>query len=96
VSDNEIKILGFLAICLGMLLVFVVGHLILRGRKQNVEETPVTEEGLQQFDDLPPGIAVILAWSEPGDNPKWHYAMQDVIRGQMPVLARALDRLVKE
>lgn len=93
-SDNEIKILGFLAICLGMLLVFVVGNLVLRGRKQNEEKTPVTEEGLRQFDDLSPGYAVMLAWTDPGANPRWHDKARDEVRSQMPLLARALDRMV--
>lgn len=57
--------------------------------------TPVSEEGLKQFDDLPPLMAVALAWSNPGKYPTWHYRMQQIVRAHMPVLGRALDRLVE-
>lgn len=84
------SILGFL------LVIFIAGEIFLRRRKpKGVQPTPVTEEGLAQFDDMSPGEAVHMAWSEPGDNPKWHYAMKDAVRGQMPVLGRALDRMVE-
>lgn len=55
--------------------------------------TPVTEEGLTQFDRLPAIDAVVKAWSEPGAFPTWHYRMQQIVRKSMPVLGRALDRL---
>lgn len=63
--------------------------------KETVVGTPVTEEGLTQFDNLSPGEAVMMAWSEPGDNPHYHRMMQDDVRAQMPVLGRALDRMVE-
>lgn len=58
--------------------------------------TPVTKEGLHMYDHLPPLVAVVSAWVNPGANPGWHYTMQDEVRKSMPVLARALDRLVKQ
>jgi hypothetical protein len=58
--------------------------------------TPVTQEGLEQFDHLPPLMAVALAWSYPGKYPTWHYRMQQIVRAHMPVLGRALDRLVSD
>lgn len=73
--------------------------IIVRSRKAQknmaIEQTPVTEEGLAQFDDLPAALAVALCWSEPGDNPRWHRKMQEEVRDRMPVLARALDRLIE-
>lgn len=33
------------------------------------------------------------AWSEPGPRPGWHEAMRQRVRRDMPLLARALDRL---
>lgn len=81
-----------------MLFLFLAGEAILRRRKQRIIEstiTPVTEVGLTQYDDYAPGEAVILAWSEAGDFPHWHRHMQDEVRSNMPVLARALDRMVE-
>lgn len=60
------------------------------------EPTPVTKEGLSQFDTLDAATAVAKAWSNPGRHPAWHFRMQQIIRTQMPVLARALDRLAVE
>ena len=58
-----------------------------------VPKTPVTQEGLSQYDDLTPMQAVAKAWIEPGEFPTWHYRMQQIVRKSMPVLGRALDRL---
>lgn len=94
-TNDEVKILAFIALGLMILFIFLCGHIILQSRKrQSVESTPVTEEGLQQYDGLPPGGAILLAWTDPGENPRWHRKMQDQVREQMPVLARALDRFV--
>lgn len=46
------------------------------------------------YDGLPPEVAVAKAWSEYGSRPKHHKEMQDELRKSMPLLARALDRLV--
>jgi hypothetical protein len=96
VSD-DVKILAFIAIGLMVLFIFIAGRLVLSAlekRKLEAAITPMTEEGLTAFDDLPAGLAVMLAWSTPGDFPRWHQKMQDNVRNEMPVLARALDRLV--
>jgi hypothetical protein len=95
---TDIKILAFIAIGLMVLFIFIAGQVIVKAmqdRKLKEAITPMTEEGLTQFDELPPGLAVTLAWSEPGDFPRWHQKMQDEVRQQMPVLARALDRMVE-
>lgn len=87
-----------IAIGLGLLFLFLVGSTILRRREQRIVEsemTPFTEAGLKQYDDYAPGEAVILAWSEAGDFPRWHSMKQDQLRKNMPVLARALDRMVE-
>lgn len=90
------KIVFFIALGLGILFILVVGQMILRRKKRKtVEPTPVTGAGLAQYDDFPPGYAVMMAWSEAGDNPRWHSRMQAEVRAQMPVLARALDRMVE-
>lgn len=96
-SDIEFKIISLIAIGLILLFVAICGQIILRARNAKKLEavmTPMTEEGLTQFDELPPAVAVAMAWSEPGDFPRWHLKMQDEVRQQMPVLARALDRMV--
>jgi hypothetical protein len=56
-------------------------------------KTPTTETGLRKYDHLPAEEAVRLAWQTPGPNPHWHTQMQAKVREQMPLLARALDRL---
>lgn len=95
-TDNEVKILAFIAIGLMILFVFLCGQIILRSRKQrNDESTPVTEEGLKQFDDLLPVYAAVLAWTDPGANERWHNKMKNDVREKMPLLARALDRMVE-
>lgn len=79
-----------------LMVVWAVAIIVKTRREQQkmaIEQTPVTEEGLSQFDDLPAAIAVALCWSEPGENPRWHRKMQEEVRDRMPVLARALDRL---
>jgi hypothetical protein len=86
------KLFALALVCLIMLFAWLIGELFLRRRKQE-EATPVTQEGLKQYDNLPAGMAVLMAWSESGSNPNWHEAMQEDVRKKMPVLARALDRL---
>ncbi|WNN94561.1 hypothetical protein SEA_LEWANDO_58 [Arthrobacter phage Lewando] len=61
-----------------------------------LRKTPVTEDGLKTFDSLPADEAVLAAWMYEGNHPAWHHRMQQIVRAQMPVLARALDRLVEE
>lgn len=59
-------------------------------------ETPVTEKGLKKYDHLPPAEAVMNAWYNPGDNRRHHFLMRAKVRRQMPLLARALDRMKNE
>lgn len=56
----------------------------------------MSDEGLRQYDDLSAAEAVARAWGDPGRYPTWHHRMQQIVRKQMPVLARALDRIVEE
>ncbi len=97
-SPNVVDGLIFLAFT-GVLLLsaHVAAVWIDKRNKQKVEmaRTPVSEEGLKTYDDLPVEEAVALAWSEAGNNPTWHFRMQQIVRAQMPVLARALDRMVE-
>lgn len=41
-------------------------------------------------------MAIVRAWTEAGSHPAWHFRMQQIVRSQMPVLGRALDRLAEE
>lgn len=61
-----------------------------------VRDTPVTSGGLTQYDQLEAEVAAVKAWTMAGPNPVWHHRMQQVVRAQMPVLGRALDRLAEE
>lgn len=56
-------------------------------------KTPYTEKSLKRYDHYNPGQAAYLAWNTPGANPRWHRKMQKLVRKQMPLLARALDRM---
>ena len=58
--------------------------------------TPVTPRGLRKFDHLPPAEAVIAAWTSTGSNPSWGEAAITETRAAMPLLARALDRMVRQ
>lgn len=61
-----------------------------------MSRTPITEAGLRKYDHLPPLEAALLAWSEPGSEERRHRLMQNKVRNQMPLLARALDRATYE
>ncbi|QED11593.1 hypothetical protein PP914_gp103 [Arthrobacter phage Qui] len=58
--------------------------------------SPVAKEELEQFDGLTAIEAVAKAWTDSGGLPTWQYRMQQIVRTNMPVLGRALDRLVEE
>ena len=58
--------------------------------------TPVTPRGLRKFDHLPPCEAVIAAWTSVGSNPSWGSDAIAETRAVMPLLARALDRMVRQ
>ena len=45
---------------------------------------------------MTPTQALITAWTEPGLHPWWHKKAQRAVRDAMPLVARALDDLVKE
>lgn len=59
-------------------------------------KTPVTPEGMAQFDGMDPVDAVVAAWTRPGRNPAWHRYKQVLVHDDMPLLARALGRLAQE
>lgn len=88
-TAEKLLALGFIAFI--MLFLYLIIALFL-GRRKQEEGTPVTKEGLKQYDGLPSGVAVLMSWTEPGANPEWHRKMQDEVRVKMPLLARALDR----
>lgn len=97
-TDEEFKIIAFVAIGLFVLFLLLVGETILRRRKQRVLESEmetVRRDSIERYDGFAPGEAIILAWSESDGFPRWHRQMQDEVRKNMPVLARALDRMVE-
>ena len=51
-------------------------------------------KNIEMYDMLPPDQAVARAWNDPGRSPMTHREAQDNLRKSMPLLARALDRLV--
>lgn len=92
--DSVEKVVILLAIIVGSYVFGLFWWWLLGCRKQE-KVTPVTKQGLEQYDDLPPGAAILLAWTEAGANPQWHREMQNEVRKTMPVLARALDRFIQ-
>lgn len=51
-------------------------------------------KNIEMYDKLPPDRAVVRAWIDPGRSPQTHREAQDNLRKSMPLLARALDRMV--
>lgn len=65
---------------------FFAGRLYQRNKERDENNPPpLTDEEFRELDDLPSGVAVTIAWAQ-GKNRK-------VVRSQMPVLGRALDRM---
>lgn len=61
------------------------------------KKTPITPDGLIKYDDLPVEEALWRAWNDPGSHSvqrlTWHAYRRKDVRDNMPLLARALDRL---
>lgn len=55
-----------------------------------------TTRGLEKYDDLPPAEALKEAWLNPGRHPGWHHKNKAQVRQLMPLVARAIERIVKE
>lgn len=51
---------------------------------------------IDMYDHLPPLEAALAAWSEPGRFPGLHEAKRRLMRTEMPLLARSLDRAEQE
>lgn len=60
-----------------------------------MRKTPVTDEGLKQYDNESQLEAILNAWNNPGRSPWLHLRQQNKLRKALPVLARALDRASK-
>jgi hypothetical protein len=75
---------------------FIAGRIYERNKDKTDLPGPVlTSTGMARYDELPAGIAVAESWLEPVDTPELHHKRQVVVRTQMPLLARSLDRLVE-
>ncbi len=61
-----------------------------------IDKTPITPDGLIKYDHLSPMEATIRAWTIPGRELYWHIGMKEKVSQQMPLLARALNRLATE
>lgn len=85
---------------IGMLVVILswafYGGVFRKRRSKKKVIPPVVKLDLIEFDDLPSGVAVMMAWSEAGAEPDYHEFMKRQVRETMPVLGRALDRMVEE
>lgn len=97
-GDTQTKMLAFIVILSFLGIVAMMTRIFLahlEARKMEGSE-PLTEDILKQYDDLPSGMAIYLAWVEDGSSPRSRKKMKESVRAQMPVLARALDRMVEE
>jgi len=74
---------------------FFAGRFYERNKDKSDLPAPVTNEELTQFDELPAGIAVSMAWAEPEDQVAEHRQAQKAVRAQMPILGRSLDRMIE-
>ena len=91
-QETADQIIALIMILAMLFIIFCVGEYFLRRRKRKrARPALVADLPLTEFDDLPPGLAVTLAWSAQGDIQK-----QKAVRDQMPILARALDRMVED
>lgn len=61
-----------------------------------LEDTPFTEDDFQQARQQPALEAVVRAWTSPGTHPGWYANGVAQMRGAMPLLADALDRLAEQ
>lgn len=59
-----------------------------------MKRTPITKTALHRLDDLDPAEAIRRAWELVGLYPLHHFEAQAIIRATMPLLGRALDRMV--
>lgn len=59
-------------------------------------KTPVDPNALDMYDHLTPELAAVAAWIREGDDPYWHRSRKEVVAVSMPLLARALDRMVND
>lgn len=86
------QITAVFCILAGLVVILVMGNSLLeKNHKPEVSE----EEPVENYDDLPPGYAVMLAWSEADITDKRkHRKQQEIVRSTMPTLAQALDRMV--
>lgn len=56
----------------------------------------VMPKGIRKYDHLPPVEAIVQAWTIEGPQPLYHNAAKNAVAQAMPLLARAIERLVKE
>lgn len=59
-------------------------------------KTPYTRDGLRQFDHLSPEEALVAAWTVHGPDSQWHALAQAQLRDSMPLLHRAIQRIVEQ
>lgn len=56
----------------------------------------IMPNGIRKYDHLPPVEAIVQAWTIKGPQPLYHVRAKGVVAQTMPLLARAIERLVKE
>lgn len=94
--DSQTILINYIGMLVVMIVWAIYGGVFRKRRPKQKAKVTVMDSDIIAFDDLPPGVAVIFAWTESGVNPEYHNAMKAEVRKQMPVLGRALDRLVEE
>lgn len=56
----------------------------------------IMPKGIRKYDHLPPVEAIVQAWTIKGPQPQYHDFAKNAVARAMPLLARAIERLVKE
>lgn len=64
-------------------------------RKTN-ERRKKARVNLDMYNHLDPVEALVAAWVFPGEHPVYHRNMQDRVARSMPLVARAIERIVIE
>lgn len=97
-TDTE-RVFVVVTTTLLMMVAFLIASTYLRRREQRkIREAfdAEFERKLDIYDEFPPAIAVVMAWGEDEGYPLYHRRKQDEVRKAMPVLSRALDRMVEK
>lgn len=65
-------------------------------KRKTSERRKKNRVNLDMYNHLDPVEALVAAWTIPGEHPVYHRNMQDRVARNMPLVARAIERIVLE